>query len=90
MVGAFGSKVSLAAAAAFMSPCPEPSGTRGKRLIDGGRMTERNSDHAHNWVIVSHVDQQECERWLCVGCGQKRVRVVADAPLIDVAHWPSE
>ena len=53
-------------------------------------MSERNSDHGHNWMIVSHAGQQECERWLCLVCGTKRVRVVPEAPIIDVADWPSE
>jgi hypothetical protein len=55
-----------------------------------GAMSERPSDHSHNWVIVSHAGQQEYERWVCVTCGKKRVRVVPEAPVVDVSDWPSE
>ena len=51
-------------------------------------MSEGNTEHAHHWVIVSHAGQQEYERWLCVVCGKKRVRVVPEAPLVDVVDWP--
>ena len=51
-------------------------------------MTEVNLEHEHIWMAIATYLQQEHERWICVLCGQKRVRVVRDAPVMEVDRWP--
>jgi hypothetical protein len=53
-------------------------------------MRHSTPEHEHNWVAATMFGQQEFERWICLICGQKRVRIVREAPLVEVDHWPSE
>jgi hypothetical protein len=53
-------------------------------------MSDRVLNHYHNWVIVSTVTQPECERWHCIVCDAKRIRVAPESPLVDVTSWSAE
>src|SRR5688500_8043249 len=52
--------------------------------------SDRGLSHSHNWVIVSTLTQPECERWLCIVCSKKRVRIAPESPLVEVNEWPSQ
>jgi hypothetical protein len=53
-------------------------------------MSDPRLEHEHTWMAVTTFTQQEYQRWICVLCGQKRVRVVRDAPVVEVDRWPSK
>ena len=53
-------------------------------------MSDLALEHEHHWEAAPRFAQQEFERWFCLLCGQRRVRIIREAPLVNVDRWPSE
>lgn len=52
----------------------------------GSRPTKR-TPHPHHWVSDNSPGQLEFERWTCVLCGQKRIRLTAAGDPELVRDW---